>query len=64
MNVYDLHVQQVDFQNVPAHHVLRQLTRRFGSEILIDTIKRFEERDQQSTQDREQFGQGYEFVMQ
>jgi hypothetical protein len=65
MTNYDLHVQQVSFQMVPAHHVLQQLTRQFGGELLIDTIKRFEDRDQRVATDPERgFRPGPDQVLQ
>ena len=53
MTAYDLHASEVNFQHVPVHHVLRSLTRQFGSDLLIAAIKRFEERDRQITTDPE-----------
>lgn len=65
MTAYDLHASEVNFQHVPVHHVLRSLTRQFGSDLLIDTIKRFEERDQQIVTDPERaFKPGPEQVLQ
>jgi len=51
MTAYDLHTAEVNFQHVPVHHVLQELTRRFGSRILVDAIQRFEERDRYATND-------------
>lgn len=65
MSSYDLHVQQVNFQMVPAHHVLQELTRTFGGDLLVDTIRRFEERDRQIATDPERGQpQGAEYVLQ
>lgn len=64
MTAYDLHISEVNFQHVPAHHALQQLTRRFGSKILIDSIIRMEERDKQSVQERESDFTSEEFVLQ
>jgi hypothetical protein len=53
MTSYELHVQQVNFQLVSAHYALQSLTRQFGGDLLIDAIKRFEERDRQIATDPE-----------
>ena len=53
MSSYDLHVEQVNFQLVSAHHALQSLTRQFGGDLLVDTIRRFEERDRQIVTDPE-----------
>jgi hypothetical protein len=57
MTSYELHVQQVNFQLVSAHHALQSLTRQFGGDLLIDAIKRFEERDRQIVTDPERVPQ-------
>ena len=53
MTAYDLHASEVNFQHVAVHHVLKELTRQFGGDLLIDTIKRFEDRDRQVATDPE-----------
>jgi len=64
MTSYDLHSSEVNFQHVPVHHVLRELTRTFGSKLLVETIKRFEERDRQIVTDPERTTLGSENVLQ
>jgi hypothetical protein len=64
MTAYDLHSNEVNFQLVSAHHALKELTRRFGGEILIDTIKRFEVRDEHIAKDPERTRAGSEHVLQ
>ena len=65
MSPYDLHASEVNFQHVPVHHVLQELTRTFGGDLLIDAIKRFEERDQKIVTDPERLVKlGHEHVIQ
>ena len=64
MTAYDLHSNEVNFQLVSAHHALKELTRRFGSDILIDAIKRFEVRDEHIARDIDRSSPGMEHVLQ
>ena len=67
MTAYDLSVHEVNFQMVPVHHVLQELTRTFGSKLLVEAIERFERRDEYIVNDPERTGptrRGPEHVLQ
>ena len=64
MTDYDLHSSEVNFQLVSAHHALKELTRKFGSKILVETIQRFELRDQYIANDPERLRSEPEHVLQ
>jgi hypothetical protein len=64
MTSYDLSVHEVNFQMVPVHHVLQELTRTFGSKLLVEAIQRFEKRDEYIANDPERFTPRPEHVLQ